>query len=59
MILARMSSKKKAMSLVATPTWAVAVVFFVMVAISIVIEHLIHVVEKVCPCAPSLNGLAR
>ncbi|KAJ6901914.1 hypothetical protein NC651_019647 [Populus alba x Populus x berolinensis] len=41
-----MSSKKKAMSLEATPTWAVAVVFFVLIAISIVIEHLIHVVEK-------------
>jgi mlo protein len=53
-----MSSTTKAVSLEETPTWAVAVVCFVLVAISIVIEHLIHVVEKVMPM-PSLNGLAR
>ncbi|XP_011031756.1 PREDICTED: MLO-like protein 6 [Populus euphratica] len=41
-----MSSTNKAVSLEETPTWAVAVVCFVLVAISIVIEHLIHVVEK-------------
>ncbi|KAH8501705.1 hypothetical protein H0E87_016476 [Populus deltoides] len=41
-----MSSTTKAVSLEETPTWAVAVVCFVLVAISIVIEHLIHVVEK-------------
>ncbi|KAG6765239.1 hypothetical protein POTOM_029265 [Populus tomentosa] len=41
-----MSSTNKAISLEETPTWAVAVVCFVLVAISIVIEHLIHVVEK-------------
>ncbi|KAH8497265.1 hypothetical protein H0E87_019811 [Populus deltoides] len=41
-----MASKGKAESLEQTPTWAVAVVCFVLVAISIVIEHLIHVVEK-------------
>ncbi|KAJ6432833.1 hypothetical protein OIU84_019960 [Salix udensis] len=41
-----MASTGKARSLEQTPTWAVAVVCFVLVAISIVIEHLIHVVEK-------------
>ncbi|KAJ6428988.1 hypothetical protein OIU84_020598 [Salix udensis] len=41
-----MSSTTKAKSLEETPTWAVAVVCFVLVAVSIVIEHLIHVVEK-------------
>lgn len=41
-----MASKDKAQSLEQTPTWAVAVVCFVLVAISIVIEHLIHAVEK-------------
>uniref|UniRef100_A0A6N2LSF2 MLO-like protein n=1 Tax=Salix viminalis TaxID=40686 RepID=A0A6N2LSF2_SALVM len=41
-----MSSTTKAKSLEETPTWAVAVVCFALVAISIVIEHLIHVVEK-------------
>ncbi|KAJ6357903.1 hypothetical protein OIU78_005687 [Salix suchowensis] len=41
-----MDSTGKAQSLEQTPTWAVAVVCFVLVAISIVIEHLIHVVEK-------------
>uniref|UniRef100_A0A6N2M0S1 MLO-like protein n=1 Tax=Salix viminalis TaxID=40686 RepID=A0A6N2M0S1_SALVM len=41
-----MASPGKAQSLEQTPTWAVAVVCFVLVAISIVIEHLIHVVEK-------------
>ena len=46
----RMSSATKAKSLEETPTWAVAVVCFVLVGISIVIEHLIHVVEKVCTC---------
>jgi mlo protein len=45
-----MASKGKAESLEQTPTWAVAVVCFVLVAISIVIEHLIHVVEKVFSC---------
>lgn len=34
-------------SLEETPTWAVAVVCFVLVAISIVIEHIIHVLGKV------------
>lgn len=30
-----------------TPTWAVAVVCFVLLAISIVIEHIIHAIGKV------------
>lgn len=30
-----------------TPTWAVAVVCFVLVAVSIVIEHVIHLIGKV------------
>ncbi|KAL0284097.1 UNVERIFIED_CONTAM: MLO-like protein 2 [Sesamum angustifolium] len=33
-------------SLEQTPTWAVAVVCFVLVAISIVIEHIIHLIGK-------------
>uniref|UniRef100_A0A6N2MBT4 MLO-like protein n=2 Tax=Salix viminalis TaxID=40686 RepID=A0A6N2MBT4_SALVM len=41
-----MASTGKTRSLEQTPTWAVAVVCFVLVAISIFIEHLIHVVEK-------------
>ncbi|KAJ6350083.1 hypothetical protein OIU78_006297 [Salix suchowensis] len=41
-----MSSEFKAKSLEETPTWAVAVVCFVLLAISIVIEQLLHVVEK-------------
>lgn len=34
-------------SLEETPTWAVALVCFVLVAISIVIEHIFHVIGKV------------
>lgn len=34
-------------SLEETPTWAVAAVCFVLVAISMVIEHLIYLVEQV------------
>ena len=30
-----------------TPTWAVAVVCFVLLAISIIIEHIIHAIGKV------------
>ncbi|KAL9422125.1 hypothetical protein AB3S75_034398 [Citrus x aurantiifolia] len=29
-----------------TPTWAVAAVFFVLIAVSVVIEHLIHIIGK-------------
>lgn len=35
-------------SLEQTPTWAVAVVCFVLVAVSIVIEYIIHLIGKVC-----------
>lgn len=34
-------------SLEQTPTWAVAIVCFVLVAISIVIEHVIHLIGEV------------
>jgi mlo protein len=34
-------------SLEQTPTWAVAVVCFVLVVISIFIEHIIHLIGKV------------
>lgn len=34
-------------SLEQTPTWAVAVVCFVLVAVSIVIEHILHLIGKV------------
>lgn len=30
-----------------TPTWAVAVVCFVLILISIIIEHIIHLIAKV------------
>lgn len=43
-----MSDTSKARSLEETPTWAVAVVCFVMIVISILIEHVIHMIEKVC-----------
>lgn len=36
-----------ARSLQQTPTWAVAIVCLVIIAISIVIEHLIHLIAKV------------
>lgn len=35
-------------SLTETPTWAVAVVCFVILSISIFIEHIFHIIEKVC-----------
>lgn len=35
-------------SLEETPTWAVAVVYFVLVSVSIVIEHIIHLTGKAC-----------
>ncbi|TXG49561.1 hypothetical protein EZV62_025436 [Acer yangbiense] len=41
-----MSEKVEERTLEETPTWAVAVVCFVMLAISIAIEHLIHIVGK-------------
>ena len=34
-------------SLEQTPTWAVAVVCFVLVVVSIIIEHVIHLIGKV------------
>jgi mlo protein len=42
-----MAEAVKARSLEETPTWAVAVVCFVMVLISIIIEHIIHLIGKV------------
>lgn len=41
-----MAEAVKARSLEETPTWAVAVVCFVMVLISIIIEHIIHLIGK-------------
>lgn len=41
-----MSGEPQERSLQLTPTWAVAVVCFVLLAISIVIEYLIHLIEK-------------
>lgn len=37
-----------------TPTWAVAIVCFILVAISIVIEYIIHLIAKVC-CSNNTN----
>ena len=42
-----MADATKARSLEETPTWAVAVVCFVLVVISIFIEHAIHILGKV------------
>uniref|UniRef100_A0A7N0UD11 Uncharacterized protein n=1 Tax=Kalanchoe fedtschenkoi TaxID=63787 RepID=A0A7N0UD11_KALFE len=42
-----MADYRKERSLEGTPTWAVAVVCFVLVVISILIEHLIHLVGHV------------
>ena len=44
-----MATLEKERSLEETPTWAVAVVCFVLVAISIIIEHVIHLIGKVSP----------
>lgn len=41
-----MAEETSGRSLEQTPTWAVAVVCFVLVAISIVIEHIIHLIGK-------------
>lgn len=42
-----MASKVYERTLEETPTWAVAVVCFVLLAVSIAIEHLIHGIGKV------------
>lgn len=38
---------KDGRSLEETPTWAVALVCFVLVAVSVIIEHTIHLIGKV------------
>lgn len=43
-----MAGGSEGRSLEETPTWAVAVVCFVLVAVSIVIEYIIHLIGKVC-----------
>uniref|UniRef100_A0A7N0V711 Uncharacterized protein n=1 Tax=Kalanchoe fedtschenkoi TaxID=63787 RepID=A0A7N0V711_KALFE len=48
-----MADYRKERSLEGTPTWAVAVVCFVLVVISIFIEHLIHLVGHVSLSATS------
>lgn len=53
-----MAAGAKDRSLEQTPTWAVAVVCFVLLLISIIIEHIIHLIGKVNPCTlvkPSLQ----
>lgn len=42
-----MASSEGGRSLEETPTWAVAVVCFVLVLISIIAEHIIHLIGKV------------
>jgi hypothetical protein len=42
-----MAGAKGGRSLEETPTWAVAVVCFVLVVVSIIIEHVIHLIGKV------------
>ncbi|XP_050209295.1 MLO-like protein 2 [Mercurialis annua] len=41
-----MAEAVKERSLTETPTWAVAIVCLVMIAISILIEHILHMIEK-------------
>lgn len=40
--------RKKERALEVTPTWAVAVVVFVILAISIVLEYILHLIGHVC-----------
>lgn len=42
-----MAGESGGRSLEQTPTWAVAVVCFILVVISIFIEHIIHLIGKV------------
>lgn len=42
-----MAGAEGGQSLEQTPTWAVAVVCFVLVVVSIIIEHVIHLIGKV------------
>lgn len=42
-----MAEAGKELTMQETPTWAVAVVCFVLLAISIFIEQIIHAIEKV------------
>lgn len=48
-----MAASSNGRSLEQTPTWAVAVVCFVLVLISIIIEHIIHLIGQVCGCSQS------
>lgn len=42
-----MAGAKGGRSLEETPTWAVALVCFVLVVVSIIIEHVIHLIAQV------------
>lgn len=42
------SNSSSAITLETTPTWAVAVVCFILITISILIEHALHLLAKVC-----------
>lgn len=56
-----MAKGSKDRSLEQTPTWAVAVVCFVLVLISIIIEYILHLIGKVKLCThmkPLSSGLA-
>lgn len=56
-----MAKGSKDRSLEQTPTWAVAVVCFVLVLISIIIEYILHLIGKVKLCThmkPLSIGLA-
>lgn len=50
-----MAPAAKERSLEQTPTWAVAVVCFILVLVSIIIEYIIHLIGKVriwtCTCS--------
>lgn len=46
--MAGSNNGKDVITLETTPTWAVAVVCFILITISIIIEHALHLLAKVC-----------
>lgn len=50
-----MAAKEGSRSLEQTPTWAVAAVCFVLILISIIIEHVIHLIGMVIQATHNLD----
>uniref|UniRef100_A0A3Q7F438 MLO-like protein n=1 Tax=Solanum lycopersicum TaxID=4081 RepID=A0A3Q7F438_SOLLC len=44
------SNNSRVITLVTTPTWAIAVVCFILITISILIEHVLHLLAKLAGC---------